>query len=103
MHVVAFLADLMDRSRLTGTFTDLTFTTDPAAAADADVVLIDLVRFGALVGAIRAAAPGARIVAFGPHVDTDSLAQAVRDGADAALARSQFFRDPAAAAVGEPI
>ena len=77
MHVVAFLADLMDRSRLTGTFADLIFTTDPAATGDADVVLIDIVRFGALVGAIRAVAPGARIVAFGPHVDTDALAQAI--------------------------
>ncbi len=41
---------------------------------------------------MRAAAPGARIVAFGPHVDTEGLAQARRDGADAVLPRSRFFR-----------
>lgn len=103
MHVVAFLTDLMDRSRLTGTFTGLVFTTDPAAAAGADAVLVDLARFGSLVGAIRAAAPDARIVAFGPHVDTDALDRATRDGADVALPRSQFFRDPAAAVVGEVV
>jgi hypothetical protein len=42
-------------------------------------------------------APGARIVAFGPHVDDELLAQAERDGADLVLPRSRFFQDPAAA------
>jgi DNA-binding NarL/FixJ family response regulator len=46
---------------------------------------------------VREEAPRARIVAFGAHVDTDTIARAVDDGADVALARSQFFRDPAAA------
>jgi DNA-binding NarL/FixJ family response regulator len=103
VHVVAFLTDLMDRSRLTGALVDLTFATDPLAARDADAVLIDLTRFGPIVAAIRAVAPDARIVAFGPHVDTASLAQAIRDGADAAIPRSQLFRDPTAAVSGEPI
>ena len=101
MRVIAFVADLMDRSRITGSFTesstDITFSTDPAAARDADVVVVDLARFASLVGAVRAEAPAARIVAFGAHVDTDALEQAVRDGADVALPRSQFFRNPAAA------
>ena len=101
MHVVAFVADLMDRSRITGSFAEssagITFAGDPATAHDADVVVVDLARFAGLVGAIRAEAPAARVVAFGAHVDTEVLQQALRDGADIALPRSQFFRDPAAA------
>jgi hypothetical protein len=50
-----------------------------------------------MVAGVRAVAPLARIVAFGPHVDADALARARSDGADIALARSQFFRDPRAA------
>jgi hypothetical protein len=46
---------------------------------------------------VRAAAPDARIVAFGPHVDTELLTRATRDGADAVLPRSKFFLDPAGA------
>jgi hypothetical protein len=49
------------------------------------------------VAEVRAAAPDARIVAFGPHVDTALLEQATRDGADAVLPRSRFFQDPTAA------
>jgi hypothetical protein len=45
---------------------------------------------------VRSTAPTARIVAFGPHVDTDVLERAVRDGADVVLPRSRFFQDPAA-------
>ena len=97
MRTVAFVTDLMDRSRLAGAFTDLEVTTDPTAAAGADVVLVDLARHADLVAAIRAAAPTARIVAFGPHVDDAGLARAAHDGADVVLPRSQFFRDPAGA------
>ncbi len=61
------------------------------------MVVIDLARDAALVSAVRAAAPDARIVAFGPHVDAALLEQATRDGADAVLPRSRFFQDPAAA------
>jgi hypothetical protein len=100
VRTVAFVADLMDRSRLAGSFASLDFATEAGAAAGADVVLVDLARYAALVAPIRAAVPDARIVAFGPHVDTATLDRAAADGADAALARSQFFRDPAAAARG---
>ena len=61
------------------------------------MVIVDLARHAEVVAAVRAAAPGARIVAFGPHVDTDVLERAGRDGADAVLPRSRFFQDPAAA------
>jgi DNA-binding NarL/FixJ family response regulator len=97
VRVVAFVADLMDRSRLTGPLPDVTFASDPASAHDADVVVVDLARFASLVATLRAESPTARIVAFGAHVDTSALDQALVDGADVALPRSQFFRDPAAA------
>jgi hypothetical protein len=97
VNVVAFVSDLMDRSKVQSAIERVTFARDPAAAAGADVVIVDLARFGDAVAEIRAQAPGARIVAFGPHVDDVLLAGARRDGADVVLARSQFFRDPAAA------
>ena len=97
MKIVAMVGDLMDRSRVSGAVPDVQFTTDPAGCAGADVVIVDLARHGDVVAAVRAAAPGARIVAFGPHVDTDVLERAGRDGADTVLPRSRFFQDPAAA------
>ena len=97
MKIVAIMTDLMDRSRVSAAVPDATFTTDPAACANADVVVIDLARHASAVAAVRVAAPGARIVAFGPHVDDELLARAGRDGADAVLPRSRFFQDPAAA------
>jgi hypothetical protein len=97
MRIVAMTNDLMDRSRLTTALGDVEFTGDPSACTGAAVVVIDLARNAAAVAPVRAAAPDARIVAFGPHVDTDVLEQATRDGADAVLPRSRFFQDPAAA------
>ncbi len=97
MRIVAITSDLMDRSRITGAVDGVEFARDAAACAGADVVLVDLARNAALVTEIRAVAPRARIVAFGPHVDTEVLEQAARDGADAVLPRSKFFQDPAAA------
>ena len=63
----------------------------------ADVVIVDLAKFGDDVVAERAAAPAARMVCFGPHVDEASAASARAAGADMVLPRSRFFRDPAAA------
>jgi hypothetical protein len=94
---VAFVRDLMDRSHISAAIPGAAFVSDPASAADAAVVIVDLARFGGSVTTIRAAAPQARIVAFGPHVDDDLLGAATADGADRVLPRSQFFRDPAAA------
>ena len=97
MRVVALVADLMDRSRLSAAIPDVAFASDAAACAGADVVVIDLARHADAVAAARAAAPGARIVAFGPHVDDDLLTDARTAGADVVLPRSRFFRDPSAA------
>jgi DNA-binding NarL/FixJ family response regulator len=95
--VVAFVTDLMDRSKVQSAVEGVTFARDPAAAAGADVVIVDLARFADAVPDIRAHAPEARIVAFGSHVDAELLQGARDAGADAVLPRSQFFRDPAAA------
>ena len=97
MRIVAITADLMDRSRISGAIDHVEFARDATTCAGADVVVIDLARDAALVGAVRAAAPDSRIVAFGPHVDTELLEQATRDGADIVLPRSKFFQDPAGA------
>lgn len=64
-------------------------------------MVVDLARHADGVAAVRAAAPTARIVAFGPHVDADALAAARAAGADAVVPRSQLFRDPVAVVTGE--
>jgi hypothetical protein len=96
-RTVAFVPDLMDRSRLSAALPDLSFVSSAEECAGADVVVVDLARHAALVPAVRAVAPLSRIVAFGPHVDDETLATARRDGADAVFPRSRFFRDPASA------
>jgi hypothetical protein len=87
----------MDRSKVQSAIEGVVFARDPATAVGADVVVVDLARFADAVAELRSRAPGARIVAFGPHVDDALLAGAREDGADVVMARSQFFRDPGAA------
>jgi hypothetical protein len=87
----------MDRSRISAAVPGAVFVRDVAACAGADVVIVDLARSGAEIGALRAAMPVARIVGFGPHVDEESASAARAAGADVVLPRSRFFRDPAAA------
>lgn len=94
-RVVGLVDDLMDRSRL-GAIDGIAFTREPTACAGASVVLVDLARHAAAIPAIVDAAPHARIVAFGSHVDTDALDEAARAGATVVLPRSQFLRDPIA-------
>jgi hypothetical protein len=98
--VVALVDDLMDRSRVSVAIPDVQFASDAASCAGATVVVVDIVRHGDAIGAVRTTAPAARVVAFGPHVDDERLAAARAAGADAVLARSRFFHDPAAAVAG---
>lgn len=95
MHVVALVTDLMDRSRLTGVLPGLETVSAPAACAGAAVVVVDLSRFAAEIPAVRAAAPDATIVGYGPHADRERAELGLAGGADAVVARSRFFRDPA--------
>jgi DNA-binding NarL/FixJ family response regulator len=98
VNVVLFVNDLMDRSKLSGVFDGARFGRQPSDADGAELVIVDLTRFGESVAEIRAAAPDARIVGYGPHVDTEAADAAITAGADAALPRSRFFRDPGATA-----
>jgi DNA-binding NarL/FixJ family response regulator len=65
--------------------------------AECRLVLVDLtldgVNLPAVVTAVRAAAPLARVVAYGPHVDQAALADAADAGCDQVLSRGQFDRD----------
>jgi NhaA family Na+:H+ antiporter len=97
MSTVALVDDLMDRSRLRASVPDVRFVRSVDECGDADVVVVDLARHLDDVAALREAAPEARIVAFGPHVDEEASRTAAGAGADVVLPRSRFFRDPAAA------
>jgi hypothetical protein len=87
-RVVAFVPDLMDRSRFGG---GATFVTSPAELVDAeaDLVIVDLSRPGVLEVLPRVAA---RTIGFGSHVDADLLDAARAAGCDEVLPRSQLFR-----------
>jgi hypothetical protein len=89
--VCALVTDLMDRSRLSAAIPGAQFT----LVDDADVVIVDLTRFADRVPSLRASHPHARIVGFGPHVEDFTAVDA-----DVVLARSKFFRDPAAHVLG---
>jgi hypothetical protein len=98
--IVALSSDLMDRSKLSAAFPKIAFARDADECRGADVVVVDLAKFAGAVGDLRAAVPGARIVAFGPHVDENAAAAARAAGADLVWPRSRFFRDPTAALGG---
>lgn len=96
-RTVALVTDLMDRSRLSAALSDVEFVADATGAVGAGCVVVDLARFAGAVAEVRRLVPAARVVAFGAHVDDDVLIAAREAGADLALSRSRFFRDPAAA------
>jgi voltage-gated potassium channel Kch len=97
MPVLAYADDLMDRSKISAAFPDAGFSRS-VGAAEADIVIVDLARYGDRIVEIRTAHPNARIIAFGSHVDRET-AQTARDaGIDIVVARSEFFRDPRALA-----
>ena len=107
-RVIAYVTDLMDRSKLTATAgpagIDIVFVRSAAKLVEAmtttgsqgATVVIDLGRPDAIeaLDAIGTA-PAGRVVAFGAHVDTARLHDARRAGATTVLARSAFFADPA--------
>ncbi len=81
----------MDRSKLSAAIPGLQFRlTD-----ETTVVIVDLAQFADAVPEIRVTHPRARIVGYGPHVEDFSALDV-----DLAIARSKFFRDPAAAVLG---
>jgi DNA-binding NarL/FixJ family response regulator len=95
VKTVALVTDLMDRSKISAAVPDIDFAPAPDACAGADVVIVDLGGHADAVAELRQVAPGARIVAFGRHDNPEALTRAREEGADLAVPRSRFFRDPA--------
>lgn len=94
--IVAYTPDLMDRSRITSAVgagaVRFVATADALVGlADADVVVVDLGRRGALDALAAIVASGVRVVAFGSHVDHALLDAARAAGVDEVLPRSRFF------------
>ena len=94
--MIAYVPDLMDRSRLGG-LAGVKFVSAVDAvsgASDGEIVIVDLGRPGALDAAAAAARSGARVIGFAAHVDDTLLAAASSAGIEA-MPRSQFFRQAA--------
>jgi DNA-binding NarL/FixJ family response regulator len=102
VRVAALVDDLLDRSKLAAAVPAATFAREPGGVGPADVIVVDLAAHSGDVVTLRARQPAARIVAYGRHTDTAALAAARAAGADRVLARSAFFRDPAAAVAAGP-
>jgi len=96
-------SDLMFSSRLIGAAralgTDVQLIASPTGlsqkiSSDCRLIMIDLALGGldlpVAIATIRGAAPRARIVAFGAHVDEAALAAAEKAGCDLVLSRGQF-------------
>ena len=95
MGVVAYVPDLMDRSKVAAAAPGTTFVGRPAglaaAASDADVVVVDLDRPGVLDVLDDVVATGAPVVGFAAHVDGATHEAATARGCRA-MPRSRFFR-----------
>jgi len=94
--VVAYVPDLMDRSKVTAAAEGaVRFVRLPAelvdAAATADLVVVDLGRPGVIDALADVAALGVRVIGFGSHVDREVLDEARAAGCSQVLARSAFF------------
>ena len=92
-RVVAYVPDLMDRSRMAA-LGDVVFVSDPsrlaatAAAEGAEVVVVDLTRPGALDAVARVEG---RVVGFANHTERELMDAARAAGCDTVVARSAFF------------
>jgi hypothetical protein len=104
-HVVFVSPDIMFASQLIGAAATLGLKlavaanpSDVAAKLDTQtkLVIVDLSaaagQFPAVIAATRQGATGAKIVAFGPHVDEALLGSAQQAGCDLVLSRGQFHR-----------
>ncbi len=91
--IVALVPDLMDRSKVLAVAPEarIVSSVDEAVAwaGPGTTVVVDLARAGDRIGDV--VATGARVVAFGSHVDRDRLAAARAAGCAEVLPRSAFF------------
>jgi hypothetical protein len=96
--VVAFIPDLMDRSKVQAVGGDaVRFVSSPPGLVDAvsdpgvRLVVLDLSRPGVLDVLPALAAAEVRTIGFGSHMDRALLDGARQAGCDEVLARSAFF------------
>lgn len=93
--VVAYVPDLMDRSKVASASADVTFVSRPAdlaARADeqqADLIVVDLARPGVLEALPDLTARP--VIAFSNHTNREAMDSALAAGAQQVMARSAFF------------
>lgn len=88
MTIVAHVPNLFDRSRFGGQVVFVDSGSD-AATHDPDVVIVDLDRCDDVDGFVL---EGARVIGFGPHVDSELHDRAEAAGYTEVLPRSVFFK-----------
>ncbi len=90
--IVAFVPDLMDRSRLGNRPIELVADLErlASAAPGATLVVVDLARAGALTSAAAIVDAGTRVLGYAPHVDDDLRRAAAASGVEV-VTRSRFF------------
>ena len=90
MTVVAFVPDLIDRSKVAAAG-DVVFVDQPEALVNApgDIVVVDLMRPGVLE--VLPALRGRRVIGFGRHTERARLEAATAAGCGEVLPRSSFF------------
>lgn len=99
-RIAALVADLLFAARVRGSAPEArTAQSLPALLAvvgpGTKLVLVDVQARDAeeAVRQVKERVPGARVVAFGPHVAEGALAAAREAGADVVMPRGQFVRD----------
>ena len=87
IRIAAYVPNLMDRSRF-GSQVEMLHTLDELRSVRADLVLVDASRSEVLDHLPEEA----QVIAFAPHVDTETLKLAKAAGCTEALPRSIFFK-----------
>ena len=93
-RVVAYVPDLMDRSKVNGSPADVTFVARPAELAEAaetaaaDLVVVDLTRPGVVEALPAVKVP---VIGFANHTNREAMEAARAAGAGQVMARSAFF------------
>jgi hypothetical protein len=101
-HAVLVTRNLMDASRIEEAGAGVGFRVSTVTGVDAlpeggcVVAFVDLEHPDADAAVAALAAVSGRVLAYGPHVDDFAMVRARSLGADDALPRSRFFKDPAA-------
>lgn len=94
---MAYVPDLMDRSKVAAAAPDAVFVTGPealvgtAAEVGATRVILDLGRRGVLDALAGLVSAGNDVVGFASHVDRELLDRARALGCQRVMARSAFF------------